>query len=339
MTRRHAFALVELVTCLAMAAALACILLVTARSSRHLAWQAGSLANLHEFAAITSSYGADNADQFWSYSWRVGVPTGSSYADLAGPPGDQSSAAAAQAVDLLRRRGRPDMPVMSTWLPLALYFHLPLADYLGVDPLLRFAVSPGDANRLHWSNDIPGFENGDYLPLQPDPTDPTSKRWPYSSSYKLPLAFGSPDAVTTRSGAIVPGGSTQFFMTIGSPPWNLGGRRVSEVNYPSQKVFVFDSAQWQGVKIPVFAAYSFARVPMSFVDGSARVRIKGQANPGFQPNNPRAPFSMQLPYTPASWDPPILGGVSSSVTMGFFWTRAGILGRDYDGEEFNTSNW
>ena len=303
------------------------------------AWQAGSIANLHEFATATSSYAADNSNLFWSFSWQTGVPTPSQYPDLQAPPGDAFAAAAAQAVDILRAgaRNRPDMPVISNWAAPIFYHMLPLADYLDAPLPLRFAVSPGDKNRLLWSNDIAGFDQGAYLPTSPDPSDPLNFRWPYSSSYRVPAAFCSPDAVTTASGTIVPAGDAGIYMTT-FPTFNIGNRHITEVTFPSQKVQVFDNAQWQGAATPVFAAYSFARVPMLMVDGSARVRATGQANPGFNPNNPRSPFPTTLSYSPQPWEPPTING-QSSLTMRYFWTRAGIRGRDYEGDETDTSNW
>ncbi len=302
-----------------------------------MAWQAASIANLHEFATASSSYIADNTDYFCSYNWQVGVTTPSTYPDLTAPPSDAIAAAAAQAVDILRRRAaRPDMPVIPSWMPMSFYPHLPLADYLGAALPLRFSVSPGDKNRVLWYNDIAGFDQGVYNPISPDPSDPVNHRWPYSSSYRIPLAFFTPDAVTATTGTIVPGGSTAFFMATGT--FNVGTRRLTEVGFPSHKVYVFDSAQWEGAKYPVYFAYSFARIPMLMVDGSAHVRVTNQANTGFQANNPRALFPTTLPYSAQPFEPPALQG-SSSLTMYYLWTRGGIQGRDFEGPELDTSNW
>ena len=295
----------------------------------------GRFANLHEFATVTASYGADYRDQFWSYSWRYDVVTPSQYPDLHVVPGDPLYAATYQATDILRRRAQPNMAPPVLWIPSVFYHHLPLADYLDTRLPMRFTVSPGDRNRLLWSNDIEGFGRNIYLPNQPDAS---VQQAPYSSSYRVPLAFCSPDAVSTNTDTLIPAQDWGHFSYSGAP-FNLGNRSIAKVNFPSQKVHVSDNAQWQGAKTPVFFAYNFARVPVLMVDGSARVRATSQANPGFQPNNPRSFFPTVLFYSPAAWEPPIIQGATSSLVGRYYWTRAGILGRDFEGDELSTSTW
>ena len=173
------------------------------------------------------------------------------------------------------------------------------------------------------------------MPNQPDATDPINHRWPYSSSYLVGQPFFCPDAVTATTDTIVP---TSYFgaLSIFWANFGLGGRRASEVAFPSQKVHIFDVAQWQGGNAPVFFAYSFARIPLLLVDGSAKVRLTGQANPGFQPLNPRSAFPTLLTYSPQAWDAPLLPGLPSSFVMSYYWTRGGIQGRDFDGQEIST---
>src|SRR5436190_9286398 len=146
-TRNTGFALVEMIAVVLTLAVLAAVLAVAAPGSRHMAWQAGSIANLHEFATVTASYGADYGDQFWSYSWRYEVVTPSHYPDLHLVPGESFSASSFQAVDILRRRALPGMPVVQVWAPSVIFHHLPLADYLETRLPMRFTVSPGDRNR------------------------------------------------------------------------------------------------------------------------------------------------------------------------------------------------
>ncbi len=306
---RRAFALVELLALLMAMGLLIAILAVASHRSRHLGWQAGSIANLHEYASVTANYQADYSDQFWSYSWRCGVPTPSQYPDLQPAPSDAFAAMVDQATDILRRRVRPDIPAAFNWAPSALMHNLPLADYLDTRLPMRFVVSPGDRNLLNWSNDIDGFMQGVYLPNQPDPSQSENWRYAYSSSYRVPQAFFSPDALSATTGTIAQSQDTGHYQVLG-PTFNPGGRLLSQVNFPSQKVFVFDSAQWQGAKQPVYFGYSFARVPMLLVDGSACVRVTSQANPGFQPSNPRSIFPSTFVFAPVPWGPPAITGAS-----------------------------
>jgi hypothetical protein len=339
MTRAtRAFALVELAAAILVVGVLIAVLAVAAPRSRHMAWQAGSIANLHEFAAVTASYGADYGDQFWSYTWRYNEVTPSHYPDLHMVPGDPFSASSFQAVDILRRRALPSMVVVLLWAPTNSSHHLPLADYLDTRLPMRFTVSPGDRNRLLWSNDIEGFSRNAYLPNQPDANDPENLKAPYSSSYRVGHAFFAPDSATSTEGTVF-GSIDWSHFQAGESPFNFGNKSITKVAFPSQKVHVSDNAQWQGVKNPVFFAYASARVPVLMVDGSARVRATSQANRGFQPNNPRGAFPTLLQYSPAAWEPPVLQGTSSMLYGMYSWTRGGIKGRDFEGDEISTSNW
>jgi hypothetical protein len=89
----------------------------------------------------------------------------------------------------------------------------------------------------------------------------------------------------------------------------------------------------------VYFAYSYARIPMLMVDGSAHVRPTNHANSGFNPSNPRSPIPLVLTYTQSSYEPPILPAGGSNVTMYYYWTRGGIQGRDFEGPELDTSTW
>jgi hypothetical protein len=336
---RRAFALPELVVTIALAAVVCSLLIVLSPRSRQMAWQAGSIANLHEFATATCSYAADNTDQFWSFTWQANTPLPSQYPDLQLPRPYALDAASAQAVDIMRRRaGATQIPFIPLWVPHINNSHLVLADYLETPLPMRFTVSPGDRHRQLWSNDIEGFRNGDYLPVSPDPGDLENWRWPYSTSYRVPTHFMSPDSITNTIGTLVQIHDHRPTTTSGGD-FVSGGRVVSQATFPSLKVHVFDYAQWSGVKAPMYHAYAFARVPMLMVDGAAHVRLTGQANRGFQPNNPRSAFPIQYNYVPDPWEPAPSPGASINVSGYFDWTRGGVRGADYEGPEVDTSNW
>ncbi len=203
---------------------------------------------------------------------------------------------------------------------------------------MRFTVSPGDRNRQLWSNDIAGFRNGDYLPTSPDPGDFENWRWPYTSSYRVPTHFMSPDAVTSTSGTLLQVDDVNRF---GNPGGDFisGGRLVSQAAFPSFKVHVFDYAQWAGVKAPIYYGFPEARVPVLTVDGAAHVRVTTQANPGFQPDVPTSTFPILFYYSPGPWEPARLPSESFIVTGYYNWTRGGVHGVDFEGREVDTSSW
>lgn len=335
---RRAFSRVDALATACILAVLLALVLVAGSRTRGHTYQSGSLANLHQFAAITSSYTADNAELFWSLSWPGNVANQSQYADLQAQQmsPDPLAALSAQAIDILRRRyggtGPNQFQPIYSWVPL-LYNHLVLGDYLDSPLPLHIAVSPGDRNRLLWSGNIAGFRNNLFFPNQPDGSDPSSWRWSFSSSYTLPTVFFTPDVGTADHPTIIQGSWHSAFQIYPTPGnFRFGRRTLSEVTYPSHKVHMFDSAQWYGRRTPIYWAYDYARVPALLVDGSAGVRVTGTANAGFQPSNPTSPFPTAITYQPQAWEPPADSGVASCKGR-FLYTRSGLRGRDFDGPE------
>jgi hypothetical protein len=44
-------------------------------------------------------------------------------------------------------------------------------------------------------------------------------------------------------------------------------------------------------------------------------------------------------YSPNTWEPPVISGQPSAPVGYYYWTRGGIGGRDFDGQELSTANW
>jgi hypothetical protein len=333
MPRHRAFALADLAAATLTLGLVAALLLVVLTRTRSNATQAESLANLKFIGTVTASYGADYQDRVWGFSWQPGGPFPTTYPDLqAHASGDAFARAGAQAIDIIRRRSDlPNMQIISSWIPHTAYSHLVLADYLdSMLPLRRF-VNPADRNRVRWSGDPAAFRSNLLMP-QPDGSDPNGWRWPYSSSYELPPAFYSPNFLTTGVQTIIQAGSHNTFQITGTGTTGLGPRLLTDAVHPSQKVLLFENAQWHGARSPVYFAYPHARIAMVTVDGSGGVRATGSANRGFQPANPTSSFATSFTYSPSAWEPPVANNVTS--VQGYYrWTRRGITGRDFDGQE------
>lgn len=117
-------------------------------------------------------------------------------------------------------------------------------------------------------------------------------------------------------------------------------RHVSEVTYPSQKVFMYDNhARHMGTRW-YFFAWANARQPLLFFDGAVRERRTGDGNRGFYPPNPTSATWSVVMYAPSpppnNWESPDLNGswTNQSYSGGYFrFTRAGLRGRDFDGPE------
>jgi len=332
---RRGFGLADGVVAVVVVALLWCVIVVTGAQRRGTGSQGESLNNLRQIGAITSSYGADYQDRMWGFSWRPSVPVVSQWADIRlHATQDALTAGAAQAIDLIRRRTNdPTFPIPSNWVPHIFYSHLVLADYLGSELPMSPFVSPGDRNRRRWSENVAAFRANQLTP-QPDANDPNNWRWPYGSSYELPPAFYAADARTTTTGTITQAtGHDQFQLVTandGSQPL-MGGRLLTEVRYPADKVLMYESAQWQGARDGVFFMFEHARVPLLMVDGSAGVRVTSDTNPGWDPVYPASLPPMSTTYRPSAWEAPAATG--ASVLVHYRFTRWGLRGRDINGQE------
>jgi hypothetical protein len=179
---------------------------------------------------------------------------------------------------------------------------------------MRLAASPADEQLLGWQ---------DEKETAPNP------RLPYSSSYELTTSYYDKSEVNNR---IYSGGTHALYIVPGNVM--LGAKTASEVAFPSQKVHLHDRYQRHFGSRVAFFAYTEARLPLLFADGSVDVRKTGDGNKGWQPNNPNLPWETQYFYQPQAWEPPTLSGQQSDSVFGYLrWTRAYISGRDYGGPE------
>jgi hypothetical protein len=315
---RGGFVLAEAAAACVVVGVLAALLLVAAAESRRQSSLGDSLANLQRFAAVTAAYGADNTDQFWTFSWRAGVDYG-----FGGIASTDVQAAANQAVEIMRRRGNPAIVRITGWIPHLSYSQLALADYLDLTLVQRWWASPEATQLLQWQDDpatLPPGTNNLHLRFQ--------------SSYELGPAFYSPDALQDGVPTIAQAGYQHSLFFVGDSNTRLGTRRQSDVRLPGQKVHMYDHYQRHfGPSTPYFM-YAEARVPLLMADGSAAVRNTSDANRGFNPNEPLSLNPQHVLYQPSPLEPPTLSGEASELVLGRYrWTRSGLRGRDFGGPE------
>lgn len=313
---RRGLVLIEAMAASAIALLLAVLLTIWATDARRQASLSVTIANLEQFGEVTAHYGADYADRMWTFSWRGGEAYDGWFAT------DDMQAAANQAVDIMRRRGEPQMPQITTWLPHLLYSQLVLADYLDLELPQRWWVSPEDDLLRRYQDDPSSLPPGG-----------SNLRVRFQSSYELGPAFYSPDAM--QDGVPTIEQSTQhnqFYVGTSATP--LGRRTLSEIRHPAQKVMMHDRYQRHFGPRQAFFGYREARLPVLMSDGSVLVRLCGDANSGFNPNRPTSPGVMRYFYAPAPSEPPTLSGEEADLVFGFFrWTRSGLRGRDFNGPE------
>jgi prepilin-type N-terminal cleavage/methylation domain-containing protein len=350
--RTRAFTLIELLVVIMIIVLLIGLLLPAIAKARSAARQSICLARLEQMGVATHSYAADYSDKIFSFSITPATADRitPAYADLiaAAQGGDDLAAAASQAVDILRRRtardsGAEAIPQIPLWIPNVLYTHLVLQDYLDQRLPAKMVVCPEDRYRLEW-HDWHTFDQNGFAPTQPDGSDPSNYRWPYSSSYQIVPASYSPDSVRNGATTVIQAGDTSHYTLASSAAvtngW-LGKRKLTEVMFASKKIQMSEDAG-RHAKTWIFYAYDQCIFNGLFFDEHAKAISSYDVLPGFQPNNPRSAFPSVFPYMPNAWEAPIQTGAPTSPILKHRWTRGGLQGNDIGQGPLNqldTSGW
>ena len=361
--RVKGFTLIELLVVIAIIALLIGILLPALSEARKSGRLTVCQSNMRSLATALNSYATEYQDKISSFTVTNRTANLLSFPDLrAQAAGDDLQAASAQAVDILRRRAdREDIDPIDGWIPHVLYNHLVLQDYLASRLPERSVVCPEDANRLRWQSQPLLFGTAAVSALAPVPSNAadaaTGKRWPYSSSYEFVPATYSPDwAITTgvnRRSTITQAGSHRFYrFALADAALNqnmLGRRRLTEVQFPAQKVVLYDSAARHFSKRPFYYAVAQARSPVAAFDASVVTRTTGvpnpndnaDMNPGVDPAAAGSNFPLSYAYEPETWEPAKLNGgfgTPGDTVVGFHrWTRGGFTGVDFGGREIRVT--
>ncbi len=125
-----------------------------------------------------------------------------------------------------------------------------------------------------------------------------------------------------------------------SPKGDIGQRKVTEVQFPGQKVVMYDWASRHYTKRSIFFGYDDVRSPLLFFDNSVRVKQTGDSTPGWDWNNLQGNSSYPYTYVLTAadlWRPTLRNGEAvgtAAFTKAYFaTTRWGLQGVDYGGEE------
>jgi hypothetical protein len=235
-------------------------------------------------------------------------------------------AATNQMVYLLRTvGGRPQMPFMSTLVPHLGYSYLVLAAEEHLKLPARRLVSSENRNRLLWTNDPLGYDQGMYTPNLGTSVAPSINwRHPYSSDFRMPTCFFDLSPVGTR----IEPSTTGTFLTYTTA--QLAQTLLSSVASPSHKFMAGDYiARHMGPRLP-YCTSDEARLPMIMADGSVEVRRAAEANLGCNPNSGQ---QIWMTYAGSAIDPPPSGPNSVLMPGRFLWTRQRLSGRDFRGAE------
>jgi prepilin-type N-terminal cleavage/methylation domain-containing protein len=333
---RLGFTLIELLVVIAIIALLISILLPALGEARRTARQVRCYSNMKQQGVASHTYASEFKDKLWSYSAKVGNWNSSTttYGDLQSPTSDMD-AAVKQMCDIVRRRSdrsASETPVITLLFPYLRYSHLVLQDYLSQtlpDPMVACSE---DTDRIAWGKDPRGYDAGLYTPNF-GTGGGNNWRWPYSSSYWVTIsAFdnnqrGNRAYPATYASLWIPGAA------------RFEGRRMSDVGFPSSKVYMYEQFgrhQKKVVDASTFFGFPSARCTIQMFDNSVQVRASRNANLGCDPNTES---TIQIPYNPAAGTPEPVNPNNTLSNLYYSYTRGGLKGVDFGGNEVMTQSY
>jgi prepilin-type N-terminal cleavage/methylation domain-containing protein len=348
---RRGFTLIELLVVIAIIALLIGILLPTLAEARKIAKLLICQTQLKNNSSGAFSYAADGKDALFSlqnYKGRTIVWDRDGLNQTISYPNNNAgelASVADDAVNIIRKRsGRTDIDRIGGWIATVLYNHLKLQDYLAQTLPSKVVACPEDRYLLAYQKDPVNYHTlGEPLPPTVTPQNGgqnNNKRWPYSTSYMGQSSWWSKDYHTATQGAWYFDSATTYARLGGvSPKGDIGGRLMTDVRFPGEKIMTFDRGSRHYTKKTIYWNFDDARQPFAFFDSSVRVKVTGDANRGWNYNNPRdmsATYSYSYNNTSTEWFPALRDGTRGSAGFQaayFATTRGGLEGVDFGAAE------
>lgn len=340
------FSLVELMAIIAIVSTLFFAMAPAVAQMRSQARAANSTANLMAISQARGMYAKENKDRIFTYTWQAGetyiMPDGRTRT-----PSSTAAAAQFQNTEILMRRtgritGLTKFRTMSSTLPHRRFSHLVLMDYMAEEdanfPGTQF-VDPDDQQLLTWQeHPLDYIEQFSGLPYATGSASEgyessssftqieIRQRWAFGSSYmSTPFAWQG-DGPDNTYGPI--SNSPHLFRALGSP--DLSGRYMTQVQFPSSKVHLFEEFDREQSRHPYFA-YDQAAPEKLMFDGSINTQSSGEANSSVSPEDTNQGIIWTQQYVPLDTYPVPLGGLGDDdqLDMRYMWTEFGLQGVDY----------
>ncbi len=345
-TNRHAMSLIETLVSIVVIASLTLTILPALASMRGDSLNEMSKANLMSIGQGRDQYALDNKDRIFSYSWIPGesytLPDGRVKTGI-----DWQDAAAYQNQEILMRRtgritGAFKIGSFTSRLPHRRFTHLVLLDYLAESNdafnASTLAIDPADQNLLNWHERPLSYGSGSGVPYAEGipfgydsdlnwSNNNIRSRWPFSSSYSIVPASWQSDGLNGES-LYVPTNDTPHLYRASGPNIVLGGRRMSQVAFPAEKVHLHEEFDFEQKRYPWFA-YDLSSPEKLMFDGSINSEQSRRSNRSYHPENRSI---WEQTYIPLNAHAIPLGGLNDSerLSLRFRWTLDGLQGVDYD---------
>ncbi len=348
---RRAFTLIELLIVIAIIAVLISILLPALGDARRSGKLAICSTNMKQMGTAAFGYASDHEDRIPNFNWRAGMQSANADSDierhLRGIHSD-SDGAMLQAVQLVRDFNGHDINIprdKGLGFPYPHLTNLVLSNYLSDHQPDKGVVCPEDTWRLLYQTETVDFrDHFSVLPLEAKVSQRQMEGdlFPYSTSYEVSAA--TYDKFQSRITNVLRGARVGQFRSHRKWAANqtsaLGVKITMEkVAFPSQKVFFMDLYQRHFGK-DMFYAHPEARQPLLAFDGNVNTRQTADSNQGWDPRRDESdPDPTRFDYEPEEWEAPLRTGGwdGAEEVQGYYrWTRGGLRGIDFGGEEIST---
>jgi len=341
---RNGFTLIELLVVIAIIALLISILLPSLAGARKTARTNKCLSNMNQFGKAMSTYSGSFKFFMSGFSWNANRVY-SRYPDLGAQPADLY-AHMNQAVDIVRRMmgadaaTYPPFPGTTGRMVDRNYGHLPAIDGGFFSEKLPEPVvaCPEDKSTLIWQQNYLTPLEGLADTGDPDVPSPVGykKLAPFYSTYQFVPNTWAPERqpfpISQATGAQ---GNHLLYQHWGAST-KVGTRNLADVQYPSQKVWIFDLYSRHFSKRTFWHAHEQAIQPLLMFDTSVAIRKTRESNVGWDPTQPdNVTAFTNYTFYPWPFEPAqtLSGGATDTVKGYFRWTRNGIKGVDYGGRE------